>query len=338
MKNIKVLFLFIFFLSIISCSKNEEGITNEKPQADFSYSDEMGYFVLIDYSMDADGDNLSYSWSAIPATVEIVNPVSPTAFLYLPSEQTQASITLVVSDDYSSNTITKNIVLPEYTKARRYGLGKNLTEEHSNNCDYDWYYDQNNTGYYSYENCGPTSVTMAIKWVNPDFEKTAEDARNTYKPTGGWWKTSDITNYLDIYSVNNKTIRLSDMSPVKSQIDDGNIVILCLDHYYIRNEEKGKWHVDKFYISSGIGSGHFIVVKGYKVVDGETFYETYDPANGGRTYSDGTFKGLDRYYRSEDLNQAVQNWWKYAIIVSKEEFNSSLKGVDINEIVHQYGK
>ena len=37
------------------------------------------------------------------------------------------------------------------------------------------------------------------KWLSKkDFNKTSEDARNTYRSTGGWWYTDDIINYLAI--------------------------------------------------------------------------------------------------------------------------------------------
>jgi len=56
--------------------------------------------------------------------------------------------------------------------------------------------------------------------------------------------------------------------------------------------------VDKYYEE---GFDHFIILKGYKQVDNELFFEVYDPWGLGETYADGTPKGENRYYRYEDI-------------------------------------
>src|ERR1700709_2907715 len=59
-----------------------------------------------------------------------------------------------------------------------------------------WYIDQSTSGNFAGINCGPASVTMAIKWADVDFTKTALDARMTYEVSGGWGYTNDIDSYL----------------------------------------------------------------------------------------------------------------------------------------------
>lgn len=114
-----------------------------------------------------------------------------------------------------------------------WGLGLNLQSSASNNRNYEWYYDQLNTGTFANSNCGPTSVTMAIKWFNPSFALSPVDARKYYRPNGAGWFTSDIINYLNDKGVYNKTITLDNTDRLREQIDLGNIAILCLDMYYI---------------------------------------------------------------------------------------------------------
>jgi hypothetical protein len=328
--------LFLLVIACIGCNKDEP--VNQKPQADFNYTDNIDHFVLKDNSIDEDGDVLSYKWVSLSNQITIDGNTSIAKF-ELPASpiSDKVQIRLIVSDDLSSDSITKEISLPESSVQRNYGLGINLTGEKSNNAAWPWYLDQMNTGQYSGVNCGPTSVTMAIKWFNQNFNKTPEDARNTYRSGGGWWYTDDIISYLNLYSVYNKTISLVDFSAVKSQIDLGNILILCLDMYYIRQEGYSKWHVDKFYSANTTGWGHFIVVKGYKQVDNEIFYEVYDPYCFGNQYIDGKMKGEDRYYRKTDLQYAVSIWWNYAIVVSKSSLKN-LKGVNLNQIVHKPGR
>ena len=114
-------------------------------------------------------------------------------------------------------------------------------------------------------------------------------------------------------------------------------MILCLDMYYIRDGTNSEWRMDKFYTTGSTGWGHFIVVKGYRQVDGELYFEVYDPYGFGRTYNDG--KGKDRYYRSEDIYEATSIWWNYTIVVSeKGDKSSAEKSLDPSEIPHMRGR
>jgi hypothetical protein len=313
---------------------------NHRPTADFIYTDEIDHIALHDDSKDVDCDLLKPSWVTTCDTIKIINPNSSSAYFNLPelTKTAQLKIKLVVSDGDLSDSTFKNITLPESTLERIYGLGINLYKGHSNNINYNWYYDQINSGIYSYTNCGPASATMAIKWTDENFNKTPEDARNTYHLDGGWWYTIDIINYLNQYSVSNYTIPINNIDAIQEQINSGNIVILCLDMYYIRSELNNNWHVDKFYDANSKGWGHFIVMKGYKIVDGKAYYEVYDPYSLGVKYNNDTLKGVDRYYRSQDLDSAVINWWSYAIIVSKSKLKSAIYGVDVSKIVHKPGR
>lgn len=207
------------------------------------------------------------------------------------------------------------------------GLGKKLTASAENDRLYDWYCDQYGTGTHQYINCGPTSVVMAIWWSDPQATITPMDARNTYRPEGGWWYTSDIVNYLNDNNINNEYFPYSnETTSLTSKLDAGYNVILCLDMFYIRSESNPEHRVDKFYNTSNEGWGHFIVVKGYKVVDKKLFFEVYDPYSINKKYSDETYKGKNRYYRSSDLFTATQKWWAYMIVVHPSDKKSALKG------------
>jgi hypothetical protein len=329
---------FIIFLIIFSCTKKQEGI-NHKPTASFNYFDRLESFIFYSTSSDEDNDSLTYIWKSDWDSIHFTDSHSASPSIVLPvlSESKTINVKLIVSDGNLSDSISKFVELPKSTLERKYGLGRILEASHSNDVSYSWYLDQMNTGIFSGINCGPTSVTMAIKWVNADFTMTPQDARNTYRSSGGWWYTSDIINYLNSFMVNNKIIPIVDVQTLTSELDLGNIAILCLDMYYIRNQVNTKWHIDKFYTASKKGWGHFIVIKGYKVVDNEKFFESYDPYSMGLKYPNDTLKGLNRYYRTEDLDSAVINWWNYAIIVSRSTFKSA-GGLDVNSIEDKPGK
>jgi len=243
----------------------------------------------------------------------------------------------------------KGTSIPSNT-LKRWGLGKTQSEYVSNNRPYSWYIDQGNTGYYSNNNCGPSSTTMALKWYNRNFSKTAEDARNTYLENGGWWTTTDVTNYLRLNNTRYSVINSSGEGTLKNTLKQGNIAILCIDTSYLRYNANSEQRVGRFYDYQG---GHFIVIKGYIVVDGKTYFEVYDPNNWDETYSDGQAKGQDRYYDSTELMNGMSNWWNYLIVVNDNSAaslrNSAMESsimlqnksnikLDINKIKVGYGK
>lgn len=337
--------IFILILStglIFSCSKDDGNTdptdsSNHAPVSDFTYTDDVDRYTLTSTAYDDDDDELVYLWKSTPQIV-LYSSHDQSTYFNLPSSDVTTNVTvkLIVDDGNTSDTAVKNITLPALTKLRQWGLGRTLEKEVSNNVNYEWYIDQMNTGTYSYNNCGPSSVTMAIKWYNAAFTGTAEDARHTYVTGGGWWYTSDIINYLNKFSVNNYTISLANTGLLTTEIDKGNIIILCLDMYYITKTDNAEWHVDKFYNTSSTGWGHFIVIKGYKKVDGAIEFEAYDPYSFGVAYADNSLKGKDRYYRSEDIDDATNYWWDYAIVVSHSK-EKNLTGVDTGKIPHKYG-
>ena len=202
-----------------------------------------------------------------------------------------------------------------------WGMGKSEKEYYHNDKDYNWYIDQANTGPASGNNCGPSSVTMAAKWYDKNFNKTAEDARNMYPNDNGWWYTNNIIDYLNHYSIPNSTLRFNDYTQLENIVKDGNIVILCISTAYLNLNSNSKQRVDRFY---GYAGGHFFVVKGVRKVDNETYFEVYDPNNWNAKYSDNSPKGKNRHYRSGDISAAISNWWNYLIVISKNKLSKKV--------------
>ncbi|HNP21071.1 MAG TPA: hypothetical protein PKM63_01445 [Panacibacter sp.] len=210
----------------------------------------------------------------------------------------------------------------DYTAAL--GLGNFIGRQAVNDRSYAWYLDQMYTGPYSWINCGPTAVTMACKWADSLFAKTPEDARNAYRPDGGYWYADDITGYLRDNNIPNSTLALPANEEEATQIlthqvDVHQVAILILDMNYVNLNSKPTEHVDRFY-SATPGFGHCILVKGYIEVDTKIYFDVYDPYSFGNSYDDGSglLKGKDRYYRSEDLFTATQNYWPKIFIVAKK--------------------
>ena len=331
----KTFLLYVILYLTFSCS--EDNAINNPPVADFEISDRIDTYYLISSATDSDNDILSYEWKSESEIISINDSKKKNANFKLPAlnESKTIGLSLTVYDGQTYVTAHKDIQLPILTEIRSWGLGRVLEKEFSNNVDYDWYMDQMGTGQYSDINCGPTTVTMAIKWYNKQFSKTPEGARNTYTASGEW-NFDHIINYLNKYSVNNYTIAIDSPDSLINELEKGNIIILLLDMFYIRNERNEQWRIDKFYKTLNAEWGHYIILKGYKLVDNELFFEVYDSNSFGSIYNDRSLKGKDRYYHFSDLDKATNNWGDYAVIVSKESSKSPI-GIDPEKIIHKYG-
>jgi hypothetical protein len=223
-----------------------------------------------------------------------------------------------------------------------WGLGTTQNTYVHTDRAYEWYIDQAHTGTYSGDNCGPSSVTMALKWRDPSFSKTAEDARNTYRSTGGWWNTGDIINYLNLNSVSNTTSAFTGTDQIKGVLNESNLVILCLNTAYLTRNKVNQERTGRFY---NYADGHFLVVKGYRVVVNHLSFEVYDPNNWDAFYEDTTPKGRNRHLAAADLETAVTEWWNYIIVVpppgggsASAKSSAWLKPVDPARIEHQWGR
>lgn len=268
------------------------------------------------------------------------------AFLKLTDNTTgvtrSAKIAFASVSGTSSDTLTitqDGKVISDYY--HQWGLvGKAITSK-SNDRSYEWYFNQGETGSYSSVNCGPASTTMSVKWSKMYFDKGVSDARKAYRPTGGWWYTSDIINYLNDNGVTNRTIALSDMDVIMNQIDNGNIVIMCLDMNLVSRGSDYLQRVGKFYDTSPEW-GHFIVVKGYVRTEKFDYLQTYDPYSFNKKYADGTPVGRNRYYDAGELYSSASGWWKYVIVIGDTGVSgtSATKSqqVDIYSIPHNKGR
>ena len=225
---------------------------------------------------------------------------------------------------------------------RDWALGAHQDNYVRTDRDYDWYIDQADTGPCSQNNCGPASVTMAIKWYDSSFARTAADARETYPAGGGWWYTSDIINYLDLWSVPWTVSSFTGTQQLMQILSEGQLVILCINTACLNQDDVSEHRVGRFY---SYASGHLLVVKGWRMVDSTVFFEFYDPNNWRATYPDQTPKGRNRHLPATELGQAITTWWNYLIVVhptagaggAAKKAVRGLLPVDPRLIVHQGG-
>jgi hypothetical protein len=307
---IRLMYICFFVLLFYGCNKDEAIVV------DFDFKDVFDRYIMINKSTYPDSDALRFTWKSSDSDISF--NVGTITYFLLPyrNDSSTTNITLFATKGTHAVSTTKTLPVPETTWYRVYGMGPSIQSFVDNDVKYDWFIDQNTSMYY-YSNCGPASVTMALKWVYPDFDKTTDDARNTYFMDGEGWYTNTMIDYFNLYKANITIIPFGEnkSNDLMAELDKGNIAVLCLDIYYIREQTKGiQWPVDKFYHNAQAGAGHFLVVKGYKVVYGQVLFEVYDPASSMR-YSNGTYMGKNRLYRAEDIMKSTEIWWKYAIIV-----------------------
>jgi hypothetical protein len=268
----------------------------------------------------ASGNNLAALFSLSPGATATVNSTPQTSGVTTNNFETDLTYEVTAADHTTKKNWTVQATNNGYSLD--WGLGHFVGKALGNNRNYEWYIDQGYTGPASGYNCGPASVTMAIRWSDSSFTHTAADARAFAYNSGGWWYTSDIDSYLQTNNIPFATVSLAADAMTTGQIlaqeiDNGQIVICCIDMNYVRAAASYNFHVDKFYATTP-GWGHFFVVKGYQRIDGQLFFQIYDPYSYGLTNSDGTIRGKDRFYRFSDVAAATSGWWNYAIVVGKK--------------------
>lgn len=224
-----------------------------------------------------------------------------------------------------------------------WGLG--LAEESYVTVDrpYEWYLNEAMTGSMGPEDCGPAVATMALKWRNPAYNRTVEEARrwsvDRYGQKG--WYTGCMTEFLDYNSAPYSLVVFKDPAQVEKLISQGYLLLVCVNTGYLVPNPDGEKHVGRYYDYAG---GHYLILKGARRVSGELYIEVYDPSNWKDPYRDGSFKGKNRYLRADQLTIAIANWWGYLILVHPpgakeyEPEDASQAEVNPQQIIHIWGR
>ena len=347
MKN-KFYFLIasIGLLQVLSCKKEAQpGQTQQKVQSlenglvNFSINgqliaaaiDTTLNTILVTIPDSVNEQKLTANFTlAAQVTASINSSVVSNSFVY--DFSNPVSFTVTSADKKRSTTFKVTV----QTELQYFGLSGNFVAAKSLNKNYNFYLDQFDGSVFQAINCGPTVSTMAIKWADPAFAETPVYARSQRESQGGWWTTTDVQAYLHDNGISSITDTISNIdSLVKTSIDNNNVVILCLDMYYVPLSSADNQHINKFYQANTLGWGHFLLVKGYKQLQYTFYLEIYDPYSQGETYTTldvGQLKGKNRYYLDYDISTATQKWWPYAIIASQkgQKVIASTKGRVLN--------
>ena len=322
-KTLYYLCLVASLVSLASCSDNDE--LADGMQTNFTSFKIKGYEDAV----------TTIDVATRTVTVRLPDEVTSGKDLvpvFTVSEGTQASINRVIQQSGTnamdfSNEVLYTVANADYTA--KYGMGNFLTDRWSNNgTNPDGYYiQQQHTGEYSSVNCGPTCAVMALKWRDPNCSVTVEDARNTavFSEIDGstWWYPRDIYNCLKRNGVNNVyywnfTGASYDgyVRSICNLLEQGNLCISCLNNGNISEQTalNKEYHTNRYYKG---GAGHYLLIKGYRVVNGVTWLEVHDPWGNDLKYSDGSYYGANRYYKGSEVATSI-DWNIWTVVVPYE--------------------
>lgn len=167
--------------------------------------------------------------------------------------------------------------------------------------DQDIFINQLNTGPYALDNCGPTALAMIFNYLNYDYD-TVNELRRQIRPYSGWVYTNEIEDYLNTHALAYKMRYVDSSEDLINLINDKQIILLCVNISYVRYNAANKL-IGRTYTG---GTGHFLVVSGYYQDDSRLYFEVLDPLN-----------RQVRYYESEELVSAINNWWTQCFAFKK---------------------
>ena len=203
-------------------------------------------------------------------------------------------------------------LLASTTTAYAYGDSDQFAIER----DFNWYLNQRDTGEDSYINCGPAVAAMAALWYfgeHVDF--TIEYVRNTVPYLRNqWWTDRHVFNFLrDTAMASVDWTYAFNVYDTIHWLNENRIIIVVLDASNITfgHDVRG---MGRFYENV---TGHFIIIRGYYVLNDRTYFVVYDPFTMYSYYEDGWPMGRGRLFCAYEVTYSVRNWnYEWAIIVN----------------------
>lgn len=173
-------------------------------------------------------------------------------------------------------------------------------------------------------NCGPLSALMLTKFAHgnknvKNISDLIDDARMTVQKqeqkdiSYRWWTFKDIRKFLKQQQINYSVVDTKDFRYAQSRslkivksLVAGNVIVINID----MNDLKKDSEIGKFYSTTKLFGrwGHFLVLVGYKKVNGQLAYEIHD------SYSN---KGKNRLFYAKDINEAISKYNKNLLLVKK---------------------
>ena len=176
-----------------------------------------------------------------------------------------------------------------------------------------------------FSNCGPISALMLAKYINSDFRISDLNAeifkvrKITMKDKSQdvdyrWWNMRDIKKYLTHMSIRYDDVVMRNNLPLEkrkneiiSRLKQGNLVLINVNMNDLPyNTEVGKPYAT--FPLLGKAWGHFLVIVGYKEVNGQMAFEIHD------SYSK---KGRNRMFYAKNIVNSINSYNPEVIFVRK---------------------
>ncbi len=183
-----------------------------------------------------------------------------------------------------------------------------------------------------FSNCGPISALMLAKYINSDFRTSDLNAdiirarKITMKDKSRdvdyrWWNMRDIKKYLTHMSVQyDEVVMRNNLSLDKrkneiiSRLNQGNIVLINVNMNDLPyNSEVGKPYAT--FPLLGKAWGHFLVIIGYKEVNGQMAFEIHD------SYSK---NGKNRLFYANNIVNSINSYNPEVIFVKNTKTMDNL--------------
>ncbi len=169
-------------------------------------------------------------------------------------------------------------------------------------------------------NCGPISALMLAKYINASFitndlNADITKARKIVMKTNSahyWWRMSDIKKYLQHMAIQYDVIKMHKTQHISerkkqlvSVIDNQGVALINIDMNNIpEGLEVGKAYGTFSFL--GARWGHFLVIVGYKEINGKLVFEIHDSNNN---------KGKNRLFHADEIVGAISDYNPEVIFV-----------------------
>jgi hypothetical protein len=247
---------------------------------------------------------MSISVYSINFTVENID------FEDAPEIKTENKIGIGFKNEPQEMTLTEKLL--KYSHL--WGLKGEVKNHVSNDIEIDWYEDQFETGEYRNINCVPSTAAMAVNWYNKEIITNGEEIRNLYlekKNIDGLWYFQNLTDFLkesdiefEIYHIF-LNFRFRIINRLKEEIDKGNIIMLGGDMNKISSNINPYERTGIFYNAANSTMHHAFIIKGYVETDEKLYFEIYDPISRKEKNKDGTPRGKNRYFLSNEIEEIL---------------------------------
>mgnify|MGYP000914521920 CR=1 FL=1 len=289
--------LFLFFIAFLASSifftpiTGEAIVLNDKiPYSSYTPIDEKGEVE--------EGKTDKYSY--------LIKNTSESTETHVFDKKTKQYLYTIVENENEVKEYKIKMLEHENYMYKEAGF-KQLPDIHVvNSPEYEWFIDQNTTGRYSSQNCGPSSIAMAMNWLSKD-STTAEEVRDEIKPQGGGLMVDEITEYLKEKDIKYYWLGFNfsyyDNKKLEKEltqiIEDKDIALIFINSSSLEENKAylgGQIKIGKPYEGGG---PHVVVLMGYLKTNGEIYYELYDPAI---SYGKGIF------VKSNNLIEAMKDF------------------------------